>query len=210
MSTAPLLFINKIKVKRILVTCSIAIIATSIQAQTRDAKWNVGIVAGVAQYKGSMGNNFYKFNTPTNLVAGAAVTRYIAERIDLNLLVGRGGVGVEKNNARIVNYFSMAMLGMRVHILSRSAPIRPYALIGIGTMFYDKNSNVKSDIINFIAPSYGGGINFNLGSSVRLNLQEAFHYTSKDKIDINVPNEKATFLFHTVGVSFDIANKVRK
>lgn len=70
--------------------------------------------------------------------------------------------------------------------------------------------NLKSDVINVIAPSYGGGIDINLGSSVRLNLQEAFHHTSKDKINNDVPDQKATFLFHTVSVSYDLPSRSRK
>jgi hypothetical protein len=72
-------------------------------------------------------------------------------------------------------------------------------------MLYDNNSNIKADRTTVIAPSYGGGININLGASARLNIQEAFHHTSADKIDINVPDEKATFLFHTIAVTFDLS-----
>lgn len=196
--------------KRFLITCSIVIITINIQAQTKAAKWNIGLVAGITQYKGSLGDNFYKFNTQINTVTGATVSRYISDRIDLNLFVGRGGLGINNKDIYFVNYFTTALLSMRVNILSRNAIIRPYLLIGAGTLFYDKNSNIKSDIINIIAPSYGGGVNFNLSSSVRLNIQEAFHHTSADKIDIDVPNEKATFLFHTIGVSFDLKNKKQK
>lgn len=203
-------FINTKKVKRFLFTCSIVIATMNIQAQTKDAKWNVGMVAGVTQYKGSLGNTFYKFNTEMNLVYGATVTRYISEHIDVSLLIARGGIGVDNKNAYFVNYFTSGLLSMRVYLLNRNAIVKPYLMVGAGTLFYDKNSNVKSDIINVIAPSYGGGINFNLSSSVRLNLQEGFHHTKADKIDIDVPNEKATFLFHTVGVSFDLASRKNK
>ncbi|MFC4231843.1 outer membrane beta-barrel protein [Parasediminibacterium paludis] len=196
--------------KRFLVTCSIALIATNLQAQTKDAKWNVGIVAGITQYKGSLGNNFYKFNSQMNVVTGASVTRYISEQIDVNLLVARGGLGINKNNTHFVNYFSTALLSVRLYLLNRNAVVKPYLMVGAGTLFYDKNSNIKSDIINIMAPSYGGGVNINLSSSVRLNFQEGFHHTKADKIDIDIPNEKATFLFHTIGVSLDLPSKSRK
>ncbi len=182
----------------------------NIQAQTNDAKWNIGLLAGITQYKGTLGNDFYKTSGTMHSIVGVSITRYIADRIDVNLLVGRGGLGISTNNPQFENFFSTALLSMRVHILSRNSSIRPYLLIGAGTLFYDKNSNIKSDVIDMVAPSYGGGININLGSSARLNIQEAFHYTSKDKIDIDVPDEKATFLFHTISVSFDIANKQHK
>jgi OOP family OmpA-OmpF porin len=85
--------------------------------------------------------------------------------------------------------------------------VRPYLFAGAGAMLFDKNIDVDEKKMDYIAPSGGGGINFRLGPSVMLNLQETFYYSTGDTRDGAVSNENDAYLLHMAGLSFNFGKK---
>ena len=80
---------------------SLSIIASYyVQAQTQDKKWNIGLHAGVGQYKGDLGNDFYKTDMPLYGFGGITFSRYIGGHLDLNLLATKGTFGYNRPNGR--------------------------------------------------------------------------------------------------------------
>jgi OmpA-OmpF porin, OOP family len=79
--------------------------------------------------------------------------------------------------------------------------------VGGGVALFDKNLDITEQKVDYIAPSGGAGINFRLGSSVMLNLQETFMYSNADNRDGVEANENDAYLFHTVGLSFNFGKK---
>ncbi len=178
-----------------------------INAQTIDKKWNIGLHGGLSQYKGDLGSDFYKTDMAFYGVGGISVSRYIASHFDLNLFVAKGTVGYNRTSGNFRRDFTSATMNFRFNILGPQSNVIPYLFAGAGVMLFDKNINITEKKVDYIAPSGGAGINFKLGPSVILNLQETFFYTDTDSRDGVSGNENDAYLLHTVGMSFNFGKK---
>jgi OmpA-OmpF porin, OOP family len=193
--------------KLLLLLCvcfSCTLIAT---AQTQDKKWNIGLHGGATQFNGDYSNDFYRTKMPFYAFGGLSVSRYLGSHFDINLLATKGRVGFNNPDGRYSTDISTASLNLRFNILGPNTPVRPYVFVGGGVMLFDKNLSVSSSRTDFIAPSFGGGINFRMGPSVMLNIQETFFYSSEDKRDGVVSGSNDAYLLHTVGLTFNFGKK---
>ncbi|MBK6446146.1 MAG: OmpA family protein [Bacteroidetes bacterium] len=187
---------------------SLSIIASYyVQAQTQDKKWNIGLHAGVGQYKGDLGNDFYKTDMPLYGFGGITFSRYIGGHLDLNLLATKGTLGYNRPNGRFRRDVSTVSVNFRFNILGPASPVRPYLFVGGGAMLFDKNVGITEKKIDFIAPSFGAGINFKMGPTLMLNIQETFLYSTADTRDGVVASENDAYLLHMVGLTFNFGNK---
>ena len=184
-------------------------LALVINAQTIDKKWNIGLHGGLNQYKGDLGSDFYNTDMAAYGTIGVSVSRYIANNFDLNLLVNKGEVGYHHlPEANFRTDISTATMNFRFNILGDRSFVRPYLFLGAGVAFFDNNVYIIEKKFDFIVPSFGGGINFKLGPSVMLNLQETFMYSNADNRDNGmVANSNDMFLNHSVGFTFNFGNK---
>lgn len=194
--------------KKTLLICMCLALTLIINAQTIDKKWNIGLHGGISQYKGDLGNAMYTSNT-SYAFGGLSVSRYIGSHFDLNLLATKGTVGYNKVGG-LGNFnsgFTSALLNFRFNILGPKSFVRPYLLAGTGAMLFDKNIDVTKAKVDYIAPSFGGGINLKLGPSVMLNLQETFLYSTGDDKDGMEGGANDMFLFHSAGFTFNFGKK---
>src|SRR5450759_4694582 len=171
--------------KKLLLISICLVFTLIINAQTIDKKWNIGLHGGISQYNGDLGNDFYRTDMAWYGLGGISLSRYIAGHFDLNLLVTKGTVGFNKEGG-IGNFnsgFTSALLNFRFNILGPKSFVRPYLLVGGGAMLFDKDLTITKAKVDYIAPSFGGGINLKLGQSVMLNLQETFLYSTSDNRD---------------------------
>lgn len=178
-----------------------------INAQTIDKKWNIGLHGGATQYKGDLGNDFYKTDMPFYGFGGISVSRYIGTHFDLNLFVTKGTVGFYRTTGYFRRDISTATMNFRFNITGPQYLVRPYIFVGGGAALFDKNIDIDEQKVDYIAPSFGGGINFKLGPSVMLNLQETFLYSSADNRDGFEGNENDMYLMHSIGFTFNFGNK---
>lgn len=178
-----------------------------IQAQTEDKKWNVGLHVGAIQYKGDLGNDYYKTDMALYSLGGLSISRYIGSHFDLSLFATKGAVGFNRPAGNFKSNFTAAMLNFRFNILGPRSAVRPYIFVGGGAMLFDKNLNLGEGRIDYVTPSFGGGVNFKIGPSVMLNLQETFMYTNEDKRDGVIAGDNDAYLMHTVGVTFNFGKK---
>ncbi len=175
-----------------------------MNAQTIDKKWNIGLHGGASQYKGDLGNDFYKTDMAFYSLGGLSLSRYIWTHFDLSLFATKGTVGFNRPAGSFKRDFTSVMLNFRFNILGPKSPVRPYIFVGGGGMLFDKNLTINEDKMDYIAPSFGGGVNFKLGPTVMLNLQETFLYSNNDIRDgAPVADENDAYLFHTVGLTFN-------
>ncbi len=194
--------------KKLLLVCTCLVLTLIINAQTIDKKWNIGLHAGISQYNGDLGNTFYTNDMRYGL-GGLSISRYIGGHFDLNLLVTKGTVAYNKVGG-IGNFnsgFTSALLNFRFNILGPKSFVRPYLLVGGGAMLFDKDLTITDKKVDYIAPSFGGGVNVKLGQSVMLNLQETFLYSNSDFRDELAGNGNDMYLFHTVGFTFNFGKK---
>lgn len=193
--------------KLLLLLCISSTYTFSASAQTQDKKWNIGLHGGATQYNGDLGNDFYKTKMPFYAFGGLSVSRYIGTHFDISLLATKGTVGHTRDSGYFKNQFTSGLLNFRFNILGPNTPVRPYVFVGGGVMLFDKNLDITNDKIDFIAPSFGGGINFKLGPSVMLNLQETFLYSNEDKRDGVIKDRNDAYLFHSAGLTFNFGKK---
>ena len=79
--------------KKILLLCTCLAFTYIAKAQTEDKPWNIGLHAGVTQYQGDLGNNFYKTDKAFYGFGGISVSRYLGRYFDLNFLASKGTIG---------------------------------------------------------------------------------------------------------------------
>ena len=193
--------------KKLLLIGTYLVFTLIASAQTEDKKWNIGLHGGATQYRGDLGNDFYKTNMAFYGFGGISVSRYIGSHFDLNLLATKGTIGFNRSTGNFKNDFTSAILNFRFNILGPRSAVRPYLLVGGGAMLFDKNLDITKSKVDFIAPSFGAGVNFRMGPSVMLNIQETFLYSTEDKRDGVVGSENDAYLLHTVGLTFNFGKK---
>jgi OmpA-OmpF porin, OOP family len=192
--------------KNLLLICICLSFTFITNAQTEDKKWNIGLLGGASQYKGDLGNDFYKTDMSFYGLGGISVSRYLGKYFDLNLTATKGKIGFNRPSGRFLNDVTTATLNLKYNLFAPQATVRPYVFVGIGGMMYDKNTN-NSKRNDFVAPSTGGGINFRLSPTVNLNIQETFLFSRADNRDGVVAGKNDSYLFHTAGISFNLGKK---
>lgn len=196
--------------KKLLVICTFLVLPFIINAQTIDKKWNVGLHAGISQYNGDLGNSFYTSDF-SYWLGGISVSRYISSNFDLNMLVTKGTVGynnnIEDGPGNFKSGFTSALLNFRFNILGPQSFVRPYLFVGAGAMLFDKDLTITEAKVDYVAPSFGAGVNIKLGEAVMFNLQETFLYSTSDLRDGLARNGNDFYLFHTAGFTFNFGKK---
>jgi outer membrane protein OmpA-like peptidoglycan-associated protein len=193
--------------KLLLLLLAITGITIQLKAQTEDKKWNIGLFGGISQYKGDLGNDMYKTDMAIYGLGGASFTRLMGKHIDLNINATKGVVGYNRPSGKFNLNVSTASVNIRLHVMGPNSIIRPYLFLGGGFMLFDKNIAISTKAIDYMAPSFGAGINFKLSPSVMLNFQEMAIYTNADNRDGKIGDVNDAFLFHTIGLSFNFGNK---
>jgi len=194
--------------KKLLVVCSFLVLSLIINAQTIEKKWNVGLHAGISQYYGDLGSTFYKANFTYGL-GGISFSRYIANNFDVNMLVTKGTVGYNDGGetGNFNSGFTSVLLNFRFNLFGAQSFVRPYLFVGAGVMLFDTDLDITEDKVDYVAPSFGLGINIKLGENVMLNLQETFLYSTSDLRDGLAGNSNDMFLFHTAGFTFNFGRR---
>ena len=187
--------------------CILSICTYIAIAQTQDKKWNIGLHGGAAQYKGDLGNDFYKTDMAFYGFGGLFLSHYLGSHLDITLLATRGAIGFNRPAGRFLSDVTTANAYLRFHFLKPQAVLRPYVFVGGGAMLFDKKLKVTKDNLDFATPTTGGGLNIKLGPVVNLNIQETFMFSNRDRRDGVNAGKNDEYLFHSVGLTFDLGKK---
>nr|WP_315252606.1 OmpA family protein [uncultured Flavobacterium sp.] len=200
--------------KKLLFLCAITAFTFTSRAQTEDKRWNVGLHAGVTQYSGDLGRDWYKTDNSMYGFGGLSVSRYLGKLFDANLLLSKGTIGYHNHEtAGFRSDFNAASINLRFNIVAPEYIIRPYVFAGVGAILFDNQVNFHQEKYDFMAPSAGGGINIRLTPVIMLNLQETFMFSNhdgRDGID-NADgdfNKKDSYVTHMAGLTFNMGNSV--
>ena len=198
--------------KKLLFICIGVAFTFSTSAQTEDKKWNVGLHAGVTQYSGDLGRDWYKTDNSMYGFGGLSVSRYLGKLFDVNLLLSKGTIGYHNHEtAGFRSDFNAASINLRFNMVAPEYIIRPYVFAGVGAILFDNQVNFHQEKYDFMAPSAGGGINIRLTPVIMLNLQETFMFSNhdgRDGID-NADgdfNKKDSYVTHMAGLTFNMGN----
>jgi OOP family OmpA-OmpF porin len=195
--------------KKLLLICICFALTLIINAQTIDKKWNIGLHGGISQYNGDLGNDFYRTDMALYGVGGLSISRYIMSHFDLNLLLIKGSYGFNRPGLHAGSSISTATFNFRFNILGPKSFVRPYLFVGTGAILFENNPVLPHPPrkLDYVAPSFGGGLNLKLGSSVMLNLQETFLNSTGDRQDGVVAGRPDMYLLHTIGITFNFGRK---
>ncbi|MGZ3918641.1 MAG: outer membrane beta-barrel protein [Bacteroidia bacterium] len=202
----------------LLVCCFITI--GEITAQTEDEKWNIGVHGGATQYSGDLGQGFYSINQALYGFAGISVSRYLTDRMDATVLFTRGQAGYlasrdySKDISLDYNYrvdLTTANVAVRYNLRDRDRSFIPYVFGGATVM---RQRDHITDLLNkkpfeFGIPTGGVGFSYQVNPKMAVQFQEMFTYTSTDNVDHRVQGMNDSYLFHTLGLTFNI-EKYRK
>ncbi|MDP2388483.1 MAG: OmpA family protein [Bacteroidota bacterium] len=202
--------------KKLVVISACCLMTLAASSQTEEKKWNIGFQGGLIQYKGDLGNNFYKTDQAAYGFAGMSVSRYLGKHFDASLNFTRGEVGyVNKNppaNAWETTKFKLrhntVNLVARFNFTGPQAVVRPYIFAGGGIMWFESVYKQKNERYEYAFPNLGGGFTFNLSPIVALQLQESFMYSNADDLDrVDDGGDNDMFLYHSAGFTFNLGKK---
>ena len=196
--------------KNLLLACICMAFTLIINAQTEDKKWSIGLHAGVSQFNGGLGNDFYKTDlsiNDLNYLGSVSLTRYLTSHFDISVIGTKGKVSYKSDKGSFSSGFSSALVDFRFNIMGPKSFVRPYVFIGGGAMLFDKNLAISDKTVDFIAPDGGIGINVRLSPYVGFNIQEAYLYSNNNKRDGISASSNDAYLFHTVGLTFNFGKK---
>lgn len=193
--------------KKLTLLCILAICTYMANAQTADSKWNIGLLGGATQYKGDLGNDFYKTDMAFYGFGGVSVSTYLGSHLDLTFLGTRGKIGFNRPSGKFLSDVTTASINLRVNVLGAKSPVNPYAFVGFGAMLFDKKLEINKQNLDFATPTTGFGINFKLGPVVNLNIQETFMFSNRDRRDGVNQGKNDEFLFHSAGLTFNLGKK---
>ncbi len=182
-------------------------------AQNAVHKWNVGLHGGFMQYRGDLGNGFYRFGKAFYGHVGISVNRYLNRHWDVSALATRGVVGFLGNwnedpevpTHFLTNMTTMHLLG-RYHFLRQDSWIRPYLTAGASALLQSGsgdsyiNRGKKPD---FALP-IGLGLKFQMGEYLGIQLQELLYLNNFDDIDFHVRGGNDLYLLHSVALTFNL------
>ncbi len=215
-----------------LVAGLLAVASFSTFAQDKDQKWGLGLNAGLRDYKGDLGNGFFKLSQ-NDISAGAWVSRYLNSSFDAGLTLNFGGINYKhsgadslvidnKNESIDQRAFRGTLLdyslGLKYkfnngYILKENATLAPFLGFGIGAVStFNSKSTLKdgssSNIANITA------LNIPLTAGLRLKLEDkvsliaglTLNNTFTDEID-GIKNDKFgndKYLQYNLGFIFNL------
>ena len=172
-------------------------------AQTSDLPFAIGIIGGITQYNGDLGNAFYASGQATYMHAGLNTAWYISPRWDVAASFTFGSIGYRENAFSKFRGNQMQLNShFRFNILNQdNYKLIPYLHAGIGFAYYEKHSiRPGMDVITPV----GAGIRFRLNDRVNLLLQETFAYSDHDTRDGETGDNNDAFLHHSLGITFNL------
>jgi outer membrane protein OmpA-like peptidoglycan-associated protein len=167
-------------------------------AQSQKHPWALGGAFGFRQYKGDLGNDWFKFDfiAPTG---GIYAGRYLNPWLDLTLSANAADLKY-KNRFLSTIYegaFSLKLKTWNNKIFKEKSLIAPYLIAGAG-MVYTKNSYADIAGINF---PLGAGLRFRLSSQASLMLQSTLNLHPGIDYD-GIAGKNNSYLQHNFGFTF--------
>jgi len=193
--------------KKLIILCVIFLTAAfTLNAQTVDRKWSVGLYGGANQYAGDLGNGFYRFDKGFYPMGQLTVSRYMNRFFDVFLM---GNYGTMAYSRKTEDVFKTTMLlgtiNIRLKFLGNdSYKLSPYIFGGLGGMrFMDQNDKSQKHN-NAAIPALGFGLTYHVAPLISLQLQEAFIFSDYDNIDgVQGKDYYDNYMQHSLGIMFN-------
>jgi outer membrane protein OmpA-like peptidoglycan-associated protein len=172
-------------------------------AQNNDLPFAIGIMGGITQYNGDLGNGFYAGDQPAYMHAGITSSWSISPRWDLAANLTTGSIGYcESMFSKFRGNQLQLNSNFRFNILkSDNHNLIPYLFAGIGFAYYE-NHTIRPGL-DIITP-VGAGVRFGLNERINLFIQETFAYSDHDHRDGETGDNNDSYLHHSIGITFNM------
>lgn len=194
----------------------LGMVISTLNAQTDERPWALGLHGGATQYNGDRGQGWYSLQQNPYGFAGISFSRYLSPHFDIGLSAARGHFSNTEattswttpkdanTNSFKVQYNSVNLF-LRYNILKPEAIVRPYLFAGAGLMVFEKKYSLPRQRVEGAVPNFGAGANFRINPFISLRLEESFSYLTTDAIDKTVQGTtNDAMLSHTAGLIFDL------
>jgi outer membrane protein OmpA-like peptidoglycan-associated protein len=181
--------------------------------QNEFKKWSIGMWGGITQYNGDRGQEFFSSSQATYGFAGLSLSRYVSKHFQLSAAFTSGQVGNiervepwsprgDKHAFKVqVNSYN---LNFQYNITKPGSLLIPYVYLGAGILQFPKKYTNSTNRSEYALPNIGAGLSIRLNEFMSLKLQENFTYTSADDLDFEVNELNDSYLFHSIGISFNL------
>ncbi|MFN8437306.1 MAG: DUF6089 family protein [Cytophagales bacterium] len=171
---------------------ALALSSLSSLAQTKDAKWGVGVNAGLRDYRGDLGNGFFKLSQ-NDVSAGAWAYRYLNPSFDAGLSLNFGGI-----NYKHIGSDSLAVSSGKIDISDREfrGSLLDYSL---GLKYKFNNGYILKENAT-LAPFLGIGVGGVNTFNIRSTSKNGSYVDEKNLFSLNIPA--------TVGLKLQLEERV--
>jgi OOP family OmpA-OmpF porin len=210
--------------RKLMITCVIALVAMTTFAQDADNKWAVSGSLGMFEYNGEFGNEIFTFKD-VNLAGGLAVSRYLCKDFDVAFDMSFGAIDFNNQgrsfssslrNYRIIGKFKLN----NGRLIKEDALLKPYINLGFGlTHVFDVTVNSKNtftvdqksleNATHFNMP-IGVGVSHDINEKFAAFVSTTYNYVGTDLLDGYKPNangDKDEFFHHAIGITYKIGGK---
>lgn len=195
---------------------ALLMVVTSSQAfsQTRERKWNAGLMGGISVYAGDLGNSMTDFTTDVfrqNIIAGANFSRYLNRSFDVTLTSTVGSFGYYKDNNTIFKgdmlhaNFTLKYKFYNGYFTSEDSKLAPYIFAGIGVSSFTGpfiTNNVDMPIVT------GMGLRYRINDVIGITYQATYGFMSTSHNNPSATDRQPTgndqFMMHTLGFGFNL------
>ena len=199
-----------------LLAAAVALLAASPgHAQTADRKTAISLFGSAYQYKGSFGDDFWKWSG-NYYGPGISINRYLSKGLDLGLQ----GSYVELKGSRAANtFFATNVVNVNLALklklnngwaLKEDAFVQPYLLIAPGIAYTSAEGQTNGATLatnkTFFDAHGAAGLNFRLSEGIGLFVQTGLHLPWNASFD-GIPNPDDNivddrYLQHSAGLTF--------
>jgi OOP family OmpA-OmpF porin len=184
-------------------------------AQTADRKTAISLFGSAYQYKGSLGEDFWKWDR-NYYGPGIGINRYLSKGLDLGL---QGSYVELKGTQNAATFFNTNLVNVNLALklklnngwaLKEDAFVQPYLLAAPGYVYMSREGQVRGTNVNenksYVDLFGAAGLNFRITDGIGLFIQTGQHIPLNANID-GEPNRDSDkfddrYLQHTVGVTF--------
>ncbi len=193
------------------------LLSLNLHAQTKERKWNLGIMGGISTYAGDLGNGMLDFRTrdfEQNLLGGFTVSRYLNASFDATVMGTYGTWGFYNTTAPDISFkgtMQHANLNIKYklnngHLIPEDAWLAPYIFAGMG--FSGFSGDDINDGLDY--PIVGGiGLRLKVTKVLSFNYQATFGYmatayNNPNQLPPLEPTGTDKFLLHTIGLGLNL------
>jgi outer membrane protein OmpA-like peptidoglycan-associated protein len=193
---------NLNRMKKLLILL-LALNAFNAKAQNSERPFAIGIVGGLTQYNGDLGQGFYDFSQAAYGHYGLSANWFVSPRWDFVVNATNGHMGyVQDKGFRFRTMQLQANAHFRLNLrTSDNHKMIPFLHAGIGLS--DVHGFTSSPGTDMYVP-FGFGLRYIVNQRVSVLIQETFGYTDHDTHDFAVKRTNDAFLLHSVGILFNL------